>query len=56
VKANALAHLRAGDVASLILLKASLFPPMPSPSVSFPGENLDHIGRTTMVPFALLPP
>ena len=38
------------------MLTASLFPHMPSSSVSSPGENLDHFGRTTTTPFASLPP
>jgi len=37
-------------------VKASLFPPMPSSSVSFLGENLDHVGQTTTASFASLPP
>ena len=36
------------------MLKVSLFLPMPSSSVSFPGENLDHDGPTTTAPIAPL--
>ena len=38
------------------MLKASLFSPMPFSSVSFSGENLDHVGQTTTTPFASLSP
>jgi len=38
------------------LVEGVTFPPLPFPSVSFSGENLDHVGRMTMAPFASLPP
>ena len=37
-------------------MKASSFPPLPSPSLSFPGESLDLFGRTTKASLASLPP
>ena len=37
------------------LVEGVTFPPLPFPSVSFSGENLDHVGRMTMAPFASLP-
>ena len=37
------------------LVEGVTLSPIPSSSVSFPGENLDHVGRTTTAPFASLP-
>ena len=37
-------------------MKASFFPPLPSPLLSFPGKSLDHFGRTTTTLMASLSP
>ena len=55
-KALACGPVTATPRTSLTLLKASLFPPMPFSSMSFPDENLDRVGRTTTASFATLPP
>ena len=41
---------------ALLFSELSLFPPMPSSSVSFLGENLDYVAQTTMALISSLPP
>jgi hypothetical protein len=53
---KALGLLTATPSDTVYLLEGVIPPLLPSPPASFPGENLDHVGRMTRALMASLPP